>query len=88
MRIKQGLTLRKVGKDYMVVELSESKANLTSVYTLNESAAWLWNEFYGKDFTPEEMIERLCDEYDVDREKAREDVGKLLADIEKSGLLL
>ena len=87
MKLRTDLTLRQIGRSYMVVELSKGEANLTNVYTLNETAAWLWKEFAVTDFTEEQLVERLCEEYEVSREKASEDVALLVADWKKMGLV-
>lgn len=79
MRLKSGLTLRKIGSRYMIVDASTEVVNMTNVYTLNEVAAWLWNEAQKADFTGETLVSALCDEYDVDYETACGDVDKLIA---------
>ena len=87
MKLKNCLKLRKVGRNYMVVELSEEKVNLTNVYTMNETAAWLWNEFLTVDFTQEEMVKRLLDAYEVSEEQATRDVNALVSEWSKFGLI-
>ena len=42
MMPKATLKLRKIGGKYMIVETSDSCVNLTNVYSLNETAALLW----------------------------------------------
>ena len=87
MKLKQNLTLRRVGRNYMVVQLSDEGANLTNVYTMNETAAFLWKEFEKRDFTQDEMVKRLLDDYDVTEEKAAHDVDCLLKEWSKFGLI-
>ena len=36
MKLKANLKLRKVGRNYMLVDVSDADANITDVYTLNE----------------------------------------------------
>ena len=86
MKIRKGLKLRKIGSCQMVVKPG-SKADLTDVYTLNGTAAWLWQKASGTDFTPEMMAGWLCDEYDVDRDTAEHDTAAMLEDWKKAGLL-
>ncbi|HOF21210.1 MAG TPA: PqqD family protein, partial [Bacteroidales bacterium] len=55
-------------------------ADMNSVYTLNESGAFIWELIDGKRDI-EEMIEALVSRYDTDRETASEDllsfIGKM-----------
>ena len=78
MRIKENLTLRKIGKKYMIVDTLTEEINMVDVYTMNETAALLWKTFTERDFTQEEMVNALCEEYDVTQEKAASDVDNLV----------
>jgi hypothetical protein len=46
---------------------------MNSVYTLNETGAFIWELIDGKR-NVEEIINSVTDEYDIDRESAVEDV--------------
>lgn len=87
MKLKSNLSLRKVGRNYMVVELSDEEANLTNVYTLNETAAWIWKVCGTHEFTPESLVKRLCEEYEVSKEKAAEDIASLIREWKNFGLV-
>ena len=78
MRLKSNLTLRRVGRNYMVVQLCDEEANLTNVYTMNETAAWLWKLCNGQEFTKEMLVKHLCEEYDVSDDKASADVASII----------
>ena len=85
---KSNLKLRKIGSKYMIVETSDSCVNLTNVYSLNETAAQLWEMLCREDgCTPEELAEELCKTYEVEYERALHDVESQLAEWEKMGLL-
>jgi len=72
----------------MIVETSDSCVNLTNVYSLNETAALLWEMLCREDgCTPEELAEELCKTYEVEYERALHDVESQLAEWEKMGLL-
>ena len=87
MRLKSNLTLRRIGRNYMVVQLSDEGANLTNVYTMNETAAWLWKECGTVDFSQEMLVKRLCEEYEVSEEQAAADVDALVKEWMKYGLV-
>ena len=63
---KAGLQLRKIGSQYMIVKVCDGNVNMSDVFTLNETAARLWEKMAGEDCTPEELAGWLCEEYEVD----------------------
>lgn len=86
---KSDLKLRKIGNRYMIVEASGNCVNLTNVYSLNGTAARLWETICrGEGCTPEELAEELCKTYEVEYERALYDVENQLAEWEKMGLLV
>lgn len=88
MMPKATLKLRKIGGKYMIVETSDSCVNLTNVYSLNETAAQLWEMLCRREgHTAEELAEELCKTYEVEYERALHDVETQLAEWEKMGLL-
>lgn len=87
MQLKKNLRLRKVGSKYMIVDTATEHVDMVDVYTMNETAAWLWQTFAEREFTTEEMAEALCQEYDVTPEQAKADVETLLREWTDFGLL-
>ena len=87
MKLREDLVLRRVGKDYIIVDPGQEMVDMSKVFTLNDSAAWLWNQLIGKEFTGELMVSLLRDEYEVSEELAREDVEKLVRIFKENGLL-
>lgn len=86
--LKPNLKLRKIGNKFMIVESVDNCVNLTNVYSMNETAAWLWEAIgKGNNPAPEELAESLCKEYAVDYERALHDVKLQLEEWEKMGLL-
>lgn len=88
MKLNPKLKLRKIGPHYMVVKGDTGVTDMTEVYAMNETAAMLWRRAEGRDFTPEMMTDWLCEEYEVDRETALEDVRSMLSEWQKNGLAL
>lgn len=87
MRVNDNLKLRKIGKKYMIVDVSLSDVDFTSVYSLNESAAFLWERIGNREFEEAELIDWLCSNYDVDREKAMTDVRRIISLWKTHGLV-
>lgn len=87
MRLKKDLTLRRIGSKYMIVDAGDEQVDISSVYTLNKTAAWIWTQVQGMDFEPEELAEKLVAHYEVSLEVALADVRALLETWRKYGLL-
>lgn len=78
MRIKPNLKLRRIGSRHMLVDVCASNINLTNVYTLNETAAFLWESVADTDFNEATLATLLIGEYDVDLDRALADSRSLL----------
>lgn len=79
--------LRHVGDDYIIVEPGQDQIDMSRVYTLNETAAWLWEQLQGKDFTLADVTTLLLDRYDVDEQTATQDAAKLIELFQIQGLV-
>lgn len=87
MRAKSNQKLRKVGGRYMLVDVSDNNANVTNVYTLNDTAAFVWTILSTRNADEAEIAADLCDEYEVDPETAIADVRSLIESWLASGLV-
>lgn len=87
MKINDNLRLRKIGSRSMVVKEVEGEINMTDVFTLNPTASDIWSAFSGKDFTEEDLVGYLVDNYEVARERAAADVAVLLSQWKEFGLI-
>lgn len=87
MRINQGLELREMCGEYIVVGTGVENIDFSKVVSLNESAAYLWNEVRNKEFTPEMLAALLLEQYDVDEAVAMADATELVALWVREGLV-
>ncbi|MFD2966844.1 PqqD family protein [Sphingobacterium bambusae] len=87
MILRKDLMLRHVGDDYIIVEPGQDQIDMSRVYTLNETAAWLWEQLQGKDFTLADVTTLLLDRYEVDEQTARQDAAKLIELFQVQGLV-
>ena len=67
------IVTRKTGNEYVLVPITNNIADMNSVYTLNETGAFIWEQIDGKRDI-EELIITLTEEYDIDFENASKDV--------------
>ena len=79
MKIKDGFVLRQMCGENIVSGEGLQHINFNKLLSLNESAAYLWTELVGKEFTQEEMAELLIARYGIDKQLAMTDSGNLIA---------
>lgn len=77
-----GIIARRTGDEYVLVPVTDNIADMTSMYTLNETAAFVWDRIDGST-TTEEIARALADEYGEDIETTRSDVLACIGDLEK-----
>lgn len=73
---------RKTGNEYVLVPIADNIADMNSVYTLNETGAFLWELIDGKK-TVKDLIDALISEYDIDKITSTEDVFSFIEDLSK-----
>jgi hypothetical protein len=73
---------RKTGNEYVLVPVANNIADMDSVYTLNESGAFIWEQIDGKKNIGE-IIELLIHEYEIDNETASKDLFEFAANMKK-----
>lgn len=88
MRLKENYNIRKIGDEYMMVSQSGSGLDYTRVVSLNGSAAFLIEKVKGRDFTVEELIGLLVENYGIARDIAKADVDVLVEKMVKEGLVV
>jgi hypothetical protein len=86
MKIKNGYLLRKIADTNIVVPVSERVIEFKGMITLNDVSAKIWG-FLESEREYEEIIDFLVSEYNISRETADNDLKKLLAHMEDSGVL-
>ena len=72
----------------MLLHIGRTTVNLAAVFSLNDSAAWLWRKIGRQEFTEETLIGWILDEYEVDESVARSDVHDMLLLWHQYGMLL
>lgn len=87
MKIKEGFKLRPLGREFIVVGEGIAQVNFNKMISLNGTAAFLWKELEGKEFTVEDITRLLCGNYEVAEEVAAADALKLVQDWKKAELL-
>ena len=76
------IVTRKTGNEYVLVPIANNIADMNSVYTLNETGAYIWEQIDGKK-NVEEIILAVTEEYVIDNENASADVFSFIDDMKK-----
>ena len=76
------IVTRKTGNEYVLVPITNNIADMNSVYTLNETGAFIWEQIDGKR-SVEEIIVKLINEYDIDKQNAEADVFSFIENMNK-----
>lgn len=87
MKIKEGYVLKEVAKEYIVVPVGDEAINFNGILTLNKSAKLLF-EALQKDVEIDDLVKLLLDRYDIDQEKALEDVKAFIHVLESRNILV
>lgn len=87
MRIAEGFRLRYVLGQATVLGEGVNQVDFNKMVTLNESAAYLWQEIEGKDFDEEVLAGLLMDKYGIDAELASKDAKTLCEQWKEIGLV-
>ena len=86
LKIKDGFVIRRVGDSFVAVATGKAAESFKGMITLNSTAALLWADMQNG-LPLDEMVAHLCDEYEVDALRAREDVETLCADLIDAGII-
>ena len=78
MRLKNGFVLREMCGEHIVSGEGIEHINFNKLISLNSTAAFLWKEVKGKDFTAQTLAKLLIDRYGIDKELAMKDSGNLI----------
>jgi hypothetical protein len=78
----QSVVTRKTGNEYVLVPVANNIADMNSVYTLNETGAFIWEHINGKN-SIEEIINEVTKEYEIDYETATGDVFSFVDNMHK-----
>ena len=88
MRQKKGFVLRDICGEKAIVGEGVETVNFGKLISLNDTAAWLWEKAAELgDFTPEQLADAICEEYDVERSQALSDIQNILDTWKEIGLI-
>lgn len=90
MKLKEDLTLRKIGDDYVIVSPDLGMLDLTKVYSLNDTAALIWQQLQGRSFELDDMLKVIREHFqlqDIADEQIINDLNVLISFFKENDLL-
>jgi hypothetical protein len=76
------IVTRKTGNEYVLVPVANNIADMNSVFILNETGAFIWEQIDGKKAVAE-IIDLVINEYEIDIDTAGKDVFEFMGNTEK-----
>lgn len=86
MKIKEGFVKRNIAGSEIVVPVGKTASEFNGMITLNESGAFFWDCLLN-DTTPQEVVKKVLEVYEVTPEKAAADVEKFIDMLRENDLL-
>jgi hypothetical protein len=83
----QEVVSRKIDGELIIVPIRSGVGDLNSLYTLNPVGSVLW-DFMTEGHTVAEMVERVCDEFEVSTSQAQQDIEEFLGSLIEEKLVL
>ncbi len=71
---------REIDNEMILMPIYKTNKDINEMYTLNESAAEMWDLMDGKR-TLSQITDRLCEKYDVSRETVDADLQEFVKDM-------
>lgn len=87
MKQKKGFRLRNVCGENIIVAEGVENIDFSRIISMNESSAFLWKKVEGSEFSEQDLIAYLTDEYDVSEEVAGNDVKSLVRKWIEAGIV-
>lgn len=87
MRIIEGLKLRPLGKQYLIMAEGQRQVDFNRMVSMNITAAFLFQEVQGVDFDSDTLAQLLMNECDITKEQAMHDAALTIEEWQQAGIL-
>lgn len=88
MKLRENLTLRQIGGEYLMISNSQIGLDYTNVIKLSDSAAYLIERTGNNEFTIDTWVDYILEKYEVERHVAAADVQILIDTLAKEGIVV
>lgn len=73
MKFNSNYILRDIAGESLLVRQGHDGVDMTRVVVLNASGAYLYSKFFNSDFNESDLVNALCEKYDINQELAIKD---------------
>jgi len=80
-KLKTKFVAREVGNEMILVPLTGNVAQMSELFTLNETARFIWQNIT-ENTTIADIENLMTTEFDIDTETAKEDIDKFMKQLE------
>lgn len=80
------VVFRKIADEFVLVPIRQRAVDLRSIYTLNETAAFVWGLLDGA-MTVGQIGDKMAQEYETDISQAGSDIAMVLSQLEALGFI-
>lgn len=88
MKLKDGLILREVAGQYVIVPTGKRVQEVTSIVYISSSGAYLWDYMKEHEFEKQDLVNRIMEHYSgVTEERAAADIDKFLKTLADNNVL-
>lgn len=87
MKICEGFVKRELMGETVLVPTGKAGEKVKGMIRLNSTGAYIWDKVEAGMEIPE-IADKLCDDYEVEREKALKDVQKIVDEMKKAGVFV
>ncbi len=87
MKAKEGFNLRTVCGEQIIVAEGKENIDFSNIISMNETSAYLWEAIKGKEFSQEDLVDLLLEQYEVNKDIASKDVEALVKQWKDAGII-
>ena len=87
MKISKGFMLREIAGEYIVVPIGKAVFQFMGLITLNEVGRFLWELLQSKEYSMDQLIQKICQSYEVEEAVAQSDVREFIDALKSRGIL-
>ena len=87
MRIKDGFVVRDIMGQCVVVATGEASEDFSGMIKLNDTGKDIW-EGVAAGKSEAEITDKIVEDYDVDKERAKASVSKFIVDMKDKGFII
>ena len=88
MKLSNNYILREIAGEKVVLKQGTHGVDMTKIISFNESAAALWENFYGKEFAAGDASAFLVERYGITAERATTDAQLWVEKLDDCGAII